>query len=106
MTDGPLDHFDAIAVGIGEPGGQEVVRAVRRAGGVRLEAPGDETSDRCGQVLHLDDDVVEAARVDRASGGIVASSRLTNSSPGNFSIVKLPNSVSGTEPTTSYPRFV
>ena len=64
MTDGPLDQFDPVAVGIGEPGGPEVCGAVGRAGCVRLEAMGGDVSNRCMHVLHLDDEVVEAAGVD------------------------------------------
>ena len=52
MTEGPLDQFNPIAVGIGEPGGPQVFGAVGRARGVRLKAVGGGASDRFVQVLH------------------------------------------------------
>lgn len=61
MTDGPLDQFDAVAVGIGEPRRPEVSGAVWRGWRVRSDAVGGEASDSFMQVVGLNDQVVEAA---------------------------------------------
>ena len=108
MSRGPLDELDPVAVGIGEPASsRSPSEPSGELGWLGVDAAcAARSSDGGVQVLDLDDEVVEAAAGrPRPASGSWTSSRLTNRSSGSFSIVRLPNSVSGTVPTTSYPRL-
>jgi hypothetical protein len=56
------------------------------------------------QVIHLYDEMVEASGVDRPRRRVVDEFEADEDVVGQLSIVKLPNSVSDTVPTTSWPR--
>lgn len=98
MTGRPLDEFDPSAVGIGEPGGPEVVGTARGVGRGCRDVACSKTSDRIVQCLYLGDEVVEAYRVDPPCCGIVDKLEADELVLGSFSIVRLPKSVSGTVP--------
>jgi hypothetical protein len=68
---GPLDQLDARTIWIREPGSPRVFRAIGRGRCFGLGAAGGEVSNGFPHRLHLDDEMIEATRIDSGTGWIV-----------------------------------
>jgi hypothetical protein len=101
MAGRPLDQLDPVAVRVGDPTGPRPVRAVGKPGRLGRDRLGGKVGDGGVQRLDLDDEVVDpGARSTVPLAGSWTSSMLTKSSPGSRSMVRLPNAVPSTVPTT------
>src|SRR2546423_15078534 len=104
MAGRPLDQLDPVAVRVGEPTGPRPVRAVGKPGRFGHDCLGGEIGDGCVQRLDLDDEVLmPVPRSTVPLAGSWTSSMVTKPSPGSRSMVRLPNAVPPTVPTTVYP---
>jgi hypothetical protein len=71
VSGGPLDQFDSVTIGVGDPGRPEVFGAIGRGRWLDLHSSRRELGNDRAHGLDLDDDVVETTRADDTSAWIV-----------------------------------
>jgi hypothetical protein len=101
VADRPLDQLDPVAVRVGDPTGPWPLCAGGEPGRLGHDPLRGKIGEGRVQRLDLDDEVVDAgAKLDRAPGRVVYQFDGDEAVAGSRSIVRLPNAVSWTVPTT------
>jgi hypothetical protein len=98
----PLDQLDPVTVRIGDPAGPRPVRAAGKPGRAGRDPLGGKIGEGRVQRLDLDDEVADAgAGAGLAPGRVVDQLDGDEVIPGSWSMLRLPDAVPPTVPTTA-----